>query len=130
VVKYVHGNVAAAGNTGGLCNKLPGRVGDTPIIGAGIYASNDTAAVACTGKGEVFIQHAVASSIETRMRLLGESVDEAMRVVILEEIPTNTGGCIAVDKHGTFAAAYNTKGMFTGMANSSGLFQAWDRYME
>ena len=112
----------------GLCNKLQGRVGDTPIIGAGIYASNDTAAIACTGKGEVFIANSVANSVSARMKLLGESVDQALRVVILEDIPQNTGGAIAVDYNGTLAASYNTQGMFTGMANSSGLFQAWDRY--
>jgi beta-aspartyl-peptidase (threonine type) len=130
VVKDRFGNLSSAGSTGGLCNKQVGRVGDTAIIGAGVYADNATAAVACTGKGEVFIQNSVGKLVVTRMELLGESVDEALRAVIVDVLPAGTGGAITVDRYGTLSASYNTTGMFTGMANSSGLFEAWDRYRE
>lgn len=106
------GNLAAATSTGGYTGKLPGRVGDTPLIGAGTYADS-TCAVSCTGLGELFIRGAVAYDVSARMRYGGDSLaraaDAALR--ILPELGGD-GGLIAVDRRGNIAMPFNSLGMY------------------
>jgi beta-aspartyl-peptidase (threonine type) len=118
-----HGNLAAATSTGGLTNKLPGRVGDTPIIGAGNYANNNTCAVSGTGKGEQFIRHMAAFNISALMEYKNYSLEQAANEVVHELFNPGDGGVIAVDKNGSSAMVFNTPGMFRGVANSEGLFE-------
>eukprot|EP00037_Helgoeca_nana_P020823 m.207869 g.207869 ORF g.207869 m.207869 type:complete len:568 (+) comp25408_c0_seq3:324-2027(+) len=127
VVRDAYGNLASAGSTGGLCNKQPGRVGDTPIPGAGVYANSKTCAVACTGHGETFIKHSVAYDIHARMAYKNDSLQEAMTDVILHTLPPETGGCVGVDSNAEAFALYNTQGMFSGLADSRGRFDVWHR---
>ncbi|HEX5133407.1 MAG TPA: isoaspartyl peptidase/L-asparaginase [Candidatus Krumholzibacteria bacterium] len=118
------GNLAAATSTGGLTNKRWGRVGDSPIIGAGTYADNATCAVSCTGRGEVFIQISAAHEVAALMRLKGLSVNEAARQVVHEELVkiggADTGGLIALDHAGNFAMELNTPGMYRGYVRADG----------
>ncbi|MBX3390664.1 MAG: isoaspartyl peptidase/L-asparaginase [Phycisphaeraceae bacterium] len=116
------GRLAAATSTGGMTGKMPGRVGDAPIIGAGTYA-NDLVAVSCTGTGEQFIRNAVASGVATRMRLLGEGVQEASDYYIFKGLKPRDGGLIALDAHGNIAMPYSSAGMYRGSANSEGRFE-------
>ncbi len=117
-----HGNLAAATSTGGMTSKKFGRIGDSPIIGAGTYANNNTCAVSCTGWGEYFIRLVVAKSVSDRMELAGESVDQASSKLILELLPAlgGDGGLIAVDRNGNIAMPFNTKGMYRGYIKSTG----------
>jgi beta-aspartyl-peptidase (threonine type) len=116
------GNLAAATSTGGYNNKPAGRIGDSPIPGAGTYARNGVCAVSGTGKGEIFIRHAIAHQVAARMSLLGESVEDAARAVIMEEIAHHGvgAGLVAIDARGAVAAPYNTDGMFRGWADAQG----------
>ena len=113
-----HGNLAAATSTGGMTNKQPGRVGDSPLIGAGTYADNATAAVSCTGTGEMFIRLATAYDLCARMRYAGASLDVAAQQVVMEALPAigGRGGLIAVDRHGNLSMPFNTEGMYRGHA--------------
>jgi L-asparaginase / beta-aspartyl-peptidase len=116
------GNLAAATSTGGMTNKRWGRIGDSPIIGAGTYADNATCAVSATGSGEYFIRAVVAHEICARVRLSGVSAAEAARAVIhgkLKEIGGD-GGVIVVDKDGAVALEFNTEGMFRAARDSRG----------
>lgn len=112
------GNIAAATSTGGMTNKRPGRVGDTPLIGAGTYADNRTAAISCTGTGEVFMRVAAAYDICARMAYAGVSLDEAARHVVTKVLPPlgGRGGLIAVDAQGNLSLPFNTEGMYRGYA--------------
>jgi len=128
-----HGNIAAATSTGGMTNKKFGRVGDSPIIGAGTYADNRTCAVSATGHGEYFIRAVVAHDIAARMAHRGESLAEAANAAIagVGELG-GTGGVIAVDTHGNVALPFNTPGMYRAWRKSSGesaveIFGAGDR---
>jgi len=98
-----------------MTGKMPGRVGDTPIIGAGTYADNATCAVSATGHGEFFIRHGAAFEIAARLRHAGQSLGEAARAVI-EELgaASGSGGIVAVDRAGTLALPFNTAGMYRG----------------
>jgi beta-aspartyl-peptidase (threonine type) len=116
------GNLAAATSTGGLTNKRFGRVGDVPIIGAGTYANNATAAISCTGVGEQFIRNTVASSVSARVELAGESLEQAAREVIHGKLQPGDGGLIAVGKDGAIVHSFNSEGMFRGAADSGGRF--------
>lgn len=116
------GRLAAATSTGGMTGKMPGRVGDAPIIGAGTYA-NDIVAVSCTGTGEQFIRQAGASGVATRMRLLNEGVQQASDYYIFKALKPKDGGLIALDSKGNIAMPFSSAGMFRGAANSEGLFQ-------
>jgi len=118
-----HGNLATGTSTGGLTNKMFGRVGDSPIIGAGTYAKNGTCAVSATGKGEEFIRHGVAHSISILMELDGLSVDEAVERVIGQTLREGDGGVIAVAQDGSIAMGFNTLGMYRGAADSTGRFE-------
>lgn len=113
-----YGNLAAATSTGGMTNKRPGRVGDTPLIGAGTYADNRTAAVSCTGTGEMFIRAATAYDLCARMAYGGLSLDAAAQKVVMDVLPTlnGRGGLIAVDAQGNFSLPFNTEGMYRGHA--------------
>lgn len=123
VARDRYGNLAAATSTGGLTNKHFGRVGDVPIIGAGTYANNATAAISCTGKGEEFIRHAVAHEISAQMEHAGRSLLAAAEDVILQRLSQGDGGMIGVDAEGTTVMVFNSPGMYRGAADSSGRFE-------
>jgi beta-aspartyl-peptidase (threonine type) len=108
------GRLAAATSTGGMTGKRFGRVGDSPIIGAGTYADNRSCAVSATGHGEIFIRAAVAHDICSRIRFGRRSLAMAVREVVLEELPSmhGEGGVIAMDAHGDIAMEFNSEGMF------------------
>jgi beta-aspartyl-peptidase (threonine type) len=108
------GRLAAATSTGGMTGKRYGRIGDSPIIGSGTYADDRSCAVSATGHGEVFIRAAVAHDICARMRFGGRNLDEAVREVVLEELPAldGEGGVIAIDAKGEIAMEFNSEGMF------------------
>ena len=111
-----HGNLAAATSTGGMTNKRWGRVGDVPVIGAGTYADNETAAISATGHGEYFIRSVVAHEISARMRHAGESLEEAAVGVVMGLLVERggDGGVIAVDREGNIAMPFNSTGMYRG----------------
>jgi len=117
------GNLAAATSTGGTTNKMPGRVGDSPIINAGTYANNKTCAVSATGQGEKFIKNSVAFNISALMEYKGMTLKEAAEEMIDKRLSPGDGGIIAVDKDGNYIAKFNTKGMFRGEADSHGKFE-------
>lgn len=116
-----NGNLAAGTSTGGMVNKRFGRVGDSPIIGAGTYANNKTCAVSCTGHGEYFIRLSVARDVSALMEYKNYQVDEAVESLIdkLDSIG-GTGGIIAVDKNGHYSMDKNTNSMFRGVKNVKG----------
>jgi beta-aspartyl-peptidase (threonine type) len=118
-----HGNLAAGTSTGGLKMKLFGRVGDSPLIGAGTYADNRACAASGTGVGEQFIRHAVAYDVAARIRYQHASLKEAVEVQVTERLPTGTAGVIAVGPTGEIAAAFNTAAMPRGWADSNGRFE-------
>jgi beta-aspartyl-peptidase (threonine type) len=118
-----HGNLAAATSTGGTGYKMPGRVGDSPIIGAGTYADNNTCAVSCTGEGELFIKNDIAFNLNALMAYKNLTLKDAADELIYKRLKENTGGLIAVDKDGNLAMPFNTNGMLRGAANSEGLFE-------
>lgn len=113
-----HGHLAAATSTGGMTNKLPGRLGDSPLIGCGTYADDRTAAVSCTGHGESFIRVAAAHDVCARMAYGGASLEAATHAVVHEALPAvqGTGGLIAVDRQGNVCLPFNTEGMYRGIA--------------
>ncbi len=123
VVRDQSGNLAAATSTGGLLGKKYGRVGDSPVIGAGTYANNKTCAISCTGEGELFIRHHIASAISARMEYLKENLESATKVAIFETLPTDSGGLISVDASGEIVLQFNTPMMARGQAKSDGTFQ-------
>jgi beta-aspartyl-peptidase (threonine type) len=108
------GRLAAATSTGGMTGKRYQRIGDSPIIGAGTYADDRSCAVSATGHGEVFIRAAVAHDICARMRFGGRSLPQAVREVVLEELPAlhGEGGVVAIDARGEIAMEFNSEGMF------------------
>ena len=115
------GNVAAGTSTGGLTGKRWGRIGDSPIIGAGNYADNRACAISATGAGEYFIRLGVAHEICARMRMLGENAQTAADHVIKEVgLLGGTGGVIVAAPDGTATWSFNTPGMYRGMATSKG----------
>jgi beta-aspartyl-peptidase (threonine type) len=123
VVRDAQGNLAAATSTGGTTNKLPGRVGDTPIVGAGTYANNATCAVSCTGDGEFFIRAMVAHQVSVLMELSGFSLTEAAERALADAQKLGgTGGLIAVDKGGSVTLPFNTSGMYRGYIVGDGKF--------
>jgi beta-aspartyl-peptidase (threonine type) len=114
VARDAQGRLAAATSTGGMTGKRYGRIGDSPVIGAGTYADDRSCAVSATGHGEIFIRAAVAHDICARMRFGGRSLDQAVREVVLEELPSlgGEGGVVAVDRSGRVAMEFNSEGMF------------------
>lgn len=118
-----HGNLAAGTSTGGLTNKMFGRVGDSPIIGAGTYADNKTCAVSCTGIGEQFIRNSVARDVSARMEYAGQSLEEAIKTILEKKLRKGDGGIIAVSHDGKISMQFNTDGMFRAAADSNGRFE-------
>ncbi|MBI3137839.1 MAG: isoaspartyl peptidase/L-asparaginase [Sphingobacteriales bacterium] len=116
------GNIAAATSTGGMTNKQWGRVGDSPIIGAGTYANNKTCAISCTGHGEPFIRAVTAYDVSCLMEYKGLSLQEAMHVVVHDKLLRidGEGGMIGVDAKGNTAMLFNSEGMYRGMKGSKG----------
>jgi len=116
------GNLAAATSTGGMTGKKWGRVGDSPIIGAGTYAANDCCAVSATGHGEYFIRAAVAHEIASLVRYRGMGVVEAADEVVMKQLVTmgGSGGVIAVGRDGSIAMPFNSPGMLRGAMDSNG----------
>lgn len=111
-----YGNLAAATSTGGMTNKMAGRVGDSPIIGAGCYANNANVAVSCTGTGEVFMRTLAAYDIAALMEYGGLSLQQATDRVVMEKLPVlqGSGGVIAIDCEGNVALPFNSEGMYRG----------------
>lgn len=120
-----HRNLAAGTSTGGMTNKRYGRVGDSPIIGAGTYADNTTCAVSATGHGEIFIRYAVAHEIGALMKYGKRSVREAAREALkqLPEEDGGVGGVIALDADGNAAMEFNTEGMYRGTITEDGTIE-------
>ncbi len=119
------GNLAAGTSTGGMTNKMAGRVGDSPIIGAGTYADNDAAAISCTGHGEFFIRYAVSHEIVSQMKYKGLSGAAASDDVINKQLK-NAGGegaAIVLDRAGKFVTAYNSEGLYRGCITKDGTVQ-------
>jgi beta-aspartyl-peptidase (threonine type) len=116
------GNLAAATSTGGLTNKMQGRIGDSPIVGAGTYANNNTCAVSGTGQGEYFMRLLVAYEVSALMEYAGMSLEKAAHKVVREKIAGlgGTGGLIALDKDGNVAMPFNTEGMYRGWVKEDG----------
>jgi beta-aspartyl-peptidase (threonine type) len=118
-----NGNLAAATSTGGTTNKRPGRVGDSPIIGAGTYANNSTCAISATGDGEYFIRATVARDVAAQMEYRGVSLEEAANNA-LEKVAKlgGSGGLIAIDKNGNMVLPFRTSGMYRGHVGPDGKF--------
>lgn len=119
------GHLAAATSTGGMTAKAPGRVGDTPVIGAGTWADDETCAVSATGHGEIFIRYAAAHEIASRLRHAGQSIEEAAHSVVIDMLAPmgGSGGVIAVDKFGKFSLPFNCSGMYRGVVTSDGVLR-------
>jgi len=113
-----HGHVAAATSTGGVTNKQVGRVGDTPLIGAGCYADDATCAVSTTGSGEMFMRMVAAYDVAAQMAYRQVSLEEAAHDVVMNRLPRidGRGGLIAVDARGNVTLPFNTEGMYRGFA--------------
>lgn len=118
----MYGNLAAATSTGGMTDKRFGRIGDSPIIGAGTYADNNTCAVSCTGWGEFYIRLVLAKTVSDRMEFAHQSLKDAANEMIMKKLPDlgGDGGLIAVDKAGNFTMSFNTEGMYRGYIKSNG----------
>ncbi len=121
----IHGNIAAATSTGGMTNKQFGRVGDSPIIGAGTYANNKTCAISCTGHGEPFIRAVTAYDVSCLIEYKGLSLEEAMNIVVHDKLMKidGEGGMIGVDAKGNAAMVFNSEGMYRGLKNSDGVVE-------
>lgn len=125
-----HGHLAAATSTGGMTNKLVGRIGDSPLIGAGTYADDRYAAISCTGHGESFIRVGAAHDVCARMAYGAATLAQATDAVVFDSLPRigGTGGLIAVDAQGNVAMPFNTEGMYrasarVGFAPQVGVFR-------
>ena len=122
VARDCRGNLAAATSTGGMTGKLPGRVGDCPIIGAGTFADNATCAVSATGDGEFFIRFGVAHEVAARIRHRGDTLAEAAGAVIAELGRIGgSGGLVAVGRDGALALPFNCSGMYRGFVRADGV---------
>ncbi len=120
----IDGHLAAATSTGGYTNKWPGRVGDSPLIGAGTYASDRSVAVSCTGHGEYFIRCVTAHRVSTFVELGGMGIEDAAAAALAEVAALGgRGGLIAIDRAGRYAMPFNGRGMYRGFAR-------WDGAME
>ncbi|HKC24353.1 MAG TPA: isoaspartyl peptidase/L-asparaginase [Thermoanaerobaculia bacterium] len=124
------GDLAAGTSTGGTVWKMPGRVGDSPLIGAGTYASNESCAVSGTGVGEFFIRNVVAADIGARVKYLHVPLAKAADDVVMKELVAQKGegGVIALDRQGNVATPFNTNGMMRGVVRADGkiTIQVWN----
>ncbi len=114
------GNLAAGTSTGGLNNKKFGRLGDSPIVGAGTFADNQTCAISCTGVGEDFMRHVVAYDISVRMEYRGDELDDAIMTVLSNKDHEVRGGVIGISKAGQISMRFNSPGMARACADSHG----------
>jgi beta-aspartyl-peptidase (threonine type) len=125
------GNLAAGTSTGGTVMKMPGRVGDSPILGAGTYANNESCAVSGTGTGEFFMRNIVAADICERVRYLHVTLEQAANDVVMKELVAQhgDGGVIALDPKGNVAMPFNTEGMMTATVRTDGkvTLQGWSK---
>ncbi|MBV4356901.1 isoaspartyl peptidase/L-asparaginase [Parasegetibacter sp. MAH-26] len=121
----MHGNIAGATSTGGMTNKKYGRIGDSPVIGAGTYANNKTCAISCTGHGEMFIRSVAAYDVSALMEYKGMSLQEAMDEVVNKKLVSmhGEGGMIGVDAKGNTAMVLNSAGMYRGVRDSDGVYE-------
>ncbi len=119
----VLGNIAAATSTGGMTNKKYNRIGDTPVIGSGTYANNNTCAISCTGHGELFIRAVAAYDVSCLMEYKGLSLQAAMDIVVNDKLVkiNGEGGMIGVDAKGNYAMLFNSAGMYRGVKNNAGV---------
>jgi len=117
-----NGNIAAATSTGGMTNKKYGRIGDSPMIGAGTYANNKTCGISCTGHGEIFITAVAAYDVSAMMEYRGYTLQQAMEEVVNKRLVAmeGEGGMIGVDSEGNAAMIFNSAGMYRGIRNSDG----------
>ena len=117
------GNLAAGTSTGGTTNKQYGRIGDSPVIGAGTYAENESCAVSGTGHGEFFIRWTVAYDIAALMKYKGLTVDQAANEVVNKKLKAagGEGGVIALDRNGNFSMPFNSEGMYRGWIGADGV---------
>ena len=113
-------NLAAGVSTGGIANKICGRLGDASLIGAGLYANNCSCAISCTGKGETFIKNCLAYDLHSRIIYKNESLKKASNDII-NKIEKGSGGFISLDKYGNLEMPFNTKGMVRGWVNEKGI---------
>eukprot|EP01013_Petalomonas_cantuscygni_P007827 TRINITY_DN2029_c0_g1_i1.p1 TRINITY_DN2029_c0_g1~~TRINITY_DN2029_c0_g1_i1.p1 ORF type:complete len:496 (-),score=115.20 TRINITY_DN2029_c0_g1_i1:484-1971(-) len=122
----MHGHVAAATSTGGLCNKMPGRIGDSACIGSGTWALDATCAVSATGHGELFIRQNVAARISHIMEFTEATLEEAAARVVYDELSVggSSGGVVAVDGRGVLTMPYNTLGMYRAALHADGTVEA------
>ena len=122
VARDADGHLAAATSTGGFNNKLEGRIGDSPIIGAGTYARDGVCAVSCTGQGEIFIRRVAAYDIAARMQYAGQALDAAAHAVVFETLSSHAigAGLVALGAEGNPVAPYNTLGMYRGWITTEG----------
>lgn len=118
-----NGNIASATSTGGMTNKKYGRIGDSPLIGAGTYANNKTCAISCTGHGEIFIRSVAAYDVSCLMEYKNMSLNDAMQLVVNEKLVAmnGEGGMIGVDAQGNASLVFNSAGMYRGVKNNQGL---------
>jgi beta-aspartyl-peptidase (threonine type) len=116
----IYGNLAAATSTGGMTNKKFGRIGDSPILGAGTYANNNTCAISCTGHGEFFIRSVVAYDISCLMEYKGCSLKEACDIVVMDKLVKigGEGGLVALDRNGNIELPFNSEGMYRAKKSS------------
>ena len=118
----INGHLAAATSTGGMTNKKFGRIGDSPIIGAGTYANNKTCAISCTGHGEMFLLSVAAYDVSCLMEYRNHTLEEAMKIVVHDKLIKlkGEGGMIGVDAKGNYGMIFNTPGMYRGLKTSEG----------
>ncbi len=118
----IHGNLAASTSTGGMTNKKFGRMGDSPVIGAGTYANNNTCAISCTGHGELFIRSVVAYDISCLIEYKGLSLKDACNLVVNDKLVKigGEGGLIAIDKNGNIEMPFNSEGMYRACRKQGG----------
>ena len=119
----VNGNIAAATSTGGMTNKKYGRIGDSPVIGAGTYANNQTCAISCTGHGEPFIKAVAAHTVSCLMEYKGMTLQDALEETVMHKLKNmdGEGGMIGVDVQGNFSMLFNSAGMYRGVKNDKGV---------
>jgi len=117
-----NGNIAAGTSTGGMTNKKYGRIGDSPMIGAGTYANNKTCAISCTGHGEVFIKAVAAHSVSALMEYKGFTLQQACEEVVMHKLVDmqGEGGLVAVDAKGEQCMIFNSEGMYRAFKSSDG----------
>jgi beta-aspartyl-peptidase (threonine type) len=117
-----HGNISACTSTGGMTNKKFGRVGDTPMIGAGTYASNETCGVSCTGHGELFIRQVVGHQVHSMMKYGNHTLAEACEQTVMKDLVAieGEGGLVAIDKMANIVFSFNSSGMYRGFKKGDG----------